>query len=196
MMQSETVKEADLNILALVGSPRVGGNTDFLADQALEEAARLGAQTEKIILSEHKVAPCLGHDDCGSFETCVQKDDASWILDKFCEADGVILATPVYYYNASAQLKAFMDRNYFLYMHNRKSKAKAVGIIVVAESQGIEDTVHTLKRYINESFNVPKDKMLELHGYAYELGEAKNDPQLVERAREFGRKIVNSLTEK
>jgi multimeric flavodoxin WrbA len=196
MMQSETVKEADLNILALVGSPRVGGNTDFLVDQALEEAARLGAQTEKIILSEHKVAPCLGHDDCGSFETCVQKDDASWILDKFCEADGVILATPVYYYNASAQLKAFMDRNYFLYMHNWKSKAKAVGIIVVAESQGIEDTVHTLKRYINESFNVPKDKMLELHGYAYELGEAKNDPQLVERAREFGRKIVNSLTEK
>ena len=185
-----------MNILALVGSPRVGGNTDFLVDQALVEAAKLGAQTEKIILSEHKVAPCLGHDDCGSFETCVQKDDTSWILDKFCEADGVIMATPVYYYNASAQLKAFMDRNYFLYMHNRKSKAKAVGIIVVAESQGIEDTVHTLKRYINESFNVPKDKILELHGYAYELGEAKNDPQLVERAREFGRKIVNSLTEK
>jgi multimeric flavodoxin WrbA len=196
MMQSETVEEAELNILALVGSPRVGGNTDFLVDQALAEAAKLGAQTEKIILSEHKVAPCLGHDDCGSFETCVQKDDTSWILDKFCEADGVILATPVYYYNASAQLKAFMDRNYFLYMHNRKSKAKAVGIIVVAESQGIEDTVHTLKRYVNESFKVPKDKILELHGYAYELGEARNDPQLVERAREFGRKMVNSLTEK
>jgi multimeric flavodoxin WrbA len=195
-MQSETVKEAELKILALVGSPRLGGNTDFLVDQALEEEAKLGAQTEKIMLSEYTVAPCLGHDDCGSFESCVQKDDTSWILDKFCEADGVILATPVYYYNASAQLKAFMDRNYFLYMHNRKSKAKAVGIIVVAESQGIEDTVHTLKRYINESFNVPKDKILELHGYAYELGEAKNDPQLVERAREFGRKMVKSLTEK
>ena len=185
-----------MNILALVGSPRLGGNTDFLVDQALEEAAKLGAHTDKIILSEHKVAPCLGHDDCGSFESCVHKDDTSWILDKFCEADGVILATPVYYYNASAQLKAFMDRNYFLYMHNRKSKAKAVGIIVVAESQGIEDTVHTLRRYINESFNVPKDKIIELHGYAYELGEAKNNPQLVERAREFGRKIVKSLTKK
>jgi multimeric flavodoxin WrbA len=185
-----------LNILALVGSPRAGGNTDFLVDQALEEAAKLGAQTEKIILSEYTVAPCLGHDDCGSYKSCVQKDDTSWILDKFCEADGVILATPVYYYNVSAQLKAFMDRNYFLYMHNRKSKAKTVGIIVVAESQGIEDTVHTLKRYINESFNVPKDKILELHGYAYELGEAKNDPQLVERSREFGRKMVERLTAK
>jgi multimeric flavodoxin WrbA len=185
-----------LIILALVGSPRPGGNTDFLVDQALEEAAKLGAQTEKIILSEYSVAPCLGHDDCGSFKSCVQKDDTSWILDKFCEADGVILATPVYYYNASAQLKAFMDRNYFLYMHNRKSKAKVVGIIALAESQGIEDTVHTLKRYINESFNVAKDKILELHGYTYRLGEASNNPQLVERAREFGREMVKSLTDK
>ena len=183
-------------ILALVGSPRIGGNTDYLVDQALEEAAKLGAQTEKIILSEYTVAPCLGHDDCGSFKYCVQEDDTSWILDKFCKADGVILATPVYYYNASAQLKAFMDRNYFLYMHNRKSKAKVVGIIAVAESQGIEDTVHTLKRYINESFNVPKDRILELHGYAYQLGKVKDNPQLVEQARGFGKDMVKSLNDK
>jgi multimeric flavodoxin WrbA len=182
-----------MNIIAFVGSPRLGGNTDILVDQALEEAAKLGVLTEKIVLSEYKVAPCLGHDECGSFESCVQKDDTSWLLKKFCEADGVILATPVYYYNVTAQLKAFMDRNYFLYMHNRKSQAKAVGIIVVAQSEGIEDTVHTLKRYINESFNIPKDKILELHGYAYELDKAKNNPQLVKRAQEFGRKIFESL---
>ena len=185
-----------MNILALVGSPRLGGNTDFLFDQALKEAAELGAQTEKIILSQYAVAPCLGHDDCGSFESCVQKDDTSWILDRFCEADGVILATPVYYYNVAAQLKAFMDRNYFLYMHDRKSQARSVGIIVVAQSEGIEDTVHTLKRYINEVFKVPEDRVLELHGYAFRLGEANNNPQLVERAREFGRKMVESLTGK
>ena len=182
-----------MNILALVGSPRSGGNTDFLVDQALAEAAGLGAETEKIILSQYDVKPCLGHDECSDFDQCVQRDDTAWILDKFCKADGVILATPVYYYNVSAQLKAFMDRNYFLYMHNRKSQAKAVGIIVVAQSEGIEDTVHTLKRYINESFRVPKDKILELHGYAYELGEAKNDPKLLEQAQEFGRKIVEIL---
>lgn len=182
-----------MNILALVGSPRLGGNTDFLVDQALEEAAELGAQTEKIILSQYTVAPCLGHDDCGSFKSCVQKDDTSWILDRFCETDGVILATPVYYYNVTAQLKAFMDRSYFLYKHNRKSQAEAVGIIVVAESEGIEDTVHSLKRYISESFNVAKDRIFELHGYAYELGEAQKNLQLVERARQFGRKMVKSL---
>jgi multimeric flavodoxin WrbA len=185
-----------LHILALVGSPRLGGNTDFLVDQALEEAAKLGAQTEKITLSQYTVAPCLGHDDCGSFKSCVQNDDTSWILDKLCEADGVILATPVYYYNVSAQLKALIDRNYFLYMHDRKSQARSVGIIVVAQSEGIEDTVHTMKRYINEVFKVLEDRAIELHGYAFSLGEAKNKSQLVERAREFGRKMVKSLTDK
>ena len=185
-----------MKILALVGSPRLGGNTDFLVDQALEEAAKLGAQTEKITLSQYTVAPCLGHDDCESFESCVQKDDTSWILDRFCEANGVILATPVYYYAVSAQLKAFIDRNYFLYMHNRKSQAKAAGIIVVADSIGIEDTVHTLKRYLNEVFTVSEDSVLELTGYAYKLGEAKNNPQLVEQAREFGRQMVENLTGK
>jgi len=185
-----------LNILALVGSPRLGGNTAFLVDQALEEAAKLGVQTEKVTLSQCSVAPCLGHDDCGSFESCTQKDDTSWILDRFCEADGVILATPVYYFNVAAQLKAFMDRNYFLYMHDRKSQARSVGIIVMAQSEGIEDTVHTLKRYINEVFKVPEDRVLELHGYAFKLDEAKNNPQLVQQAREFGKKMVESLTGK
>ncbi len=185
-----------MNILALVGSPRVGGNTDFLVDQALEEVAKLGAQTEKIILSQYAVAPCLGHDDCGSFKSCTQKDDTSWILDRLCKADGVILATPVYYFNIAAQLKAFIDRNYFLYMHDRKSQARSVGIIVVADSIGIEDTVHTLKRYINEVFKVSENRVLELTGYAYKLGEVKNNPQLVEQAREFGKKMVKSLTGK
>lgn len=182
-----------MKILALVGSPRLGGNTDFLVAQALGEAARLGARTEKIMLSQYRVAPCLGHDDCGSFKSCVQEDDTSWILNRFCEADGVILATPVYYYNVTAQLKAFMDRNYYLYTHSQKSQAKAVGIIVVAQSEGIEDTVHTLKRYINEVFRIPKDGILELLGYAFKLGEAKNNPKLVKQAQEFGRKMVESL---
>jgi multimeric flavodoxin WrbA len=182
-----------LNILALVGSPRLGGNTNFLVDQALEEAAELGAETEKIILSQYDVKPCLGHDECSDLDQCVQRDDTAWILDKFCKADGVVLATPVYYYNVSAQLKAFMDRNYFLYTHNRKSQARAVGIIIVAEAEGIEDALHALKRFINESFNVAKNRILEMHGYASRLGDVKNNPVLIEQARELGRRIVESL---
>ena len=108
-----------MKILAIVGSPRPKGNSNYLVDQALEEASKLAVDTEKIVLSQYEVNPCLGHDDCASFESCLQKDDAGWIFDRFREADGVILATPVYYYNVSAQMKAFIDRNYFLYTHDQ-----------------------------------------------------------------------------
>jgi len=181
-----------LKLLAIVGSPRLKGNTNYLVEQALKEAERLGAQTEKLVLSQYQVNPCLGHDDCASFDSCRQKDDAGWILDKFCEADGVILATPVYWYNVSAQLKAFIDRNYFLYKHDQKYKARAVGVIVVAEKEGIEDTLHTLKQFTDE-FTVEENRIFIACGYANKLGEVKNNLPLVEEARKLGRQMVESL---
>lgn len=182
-----------MKILAIVGSPRLKGNTNYLVDWALEEAAKLGAQTEKIVLSQYVVNPCIGHDNCAFFDSCRQKDDAGWILDRLCQADGVILATPVYYYNVSAQMKAFIDRNYFLYKHGRKSRAKTVGIIVVAGSEGIEDTLHTLQQFIDESFDVSGDRIFSACGYADTLGEVKNNLPLVEKARKLGRQMVESL---
>ena len=182
-----------MKLLAIIGSPRLKGNTNYLVDQALEEAAKLGAQTEKLILSQYEVNPCLGHEDCASFNSCQQKDDAGWILDRFSKADGVILATPVYYYNLSAQMKTFIDRNYFLYKHGRKSQARAVGIIIVAEVEGIEDTLHTLKQFIDESFNVREDRLFIACGYANKPGDAKNNLPLVEEARKLGRQMVESL---
>jgi len=170
-----------LKILAIVGSPRPKGNTNYLVNQALEEATKLGAQTEKIVLSQYKVNPCLGHDDCATFESCLQKDDAGWILGRFCEADGVILATPVYYYNVSAQMKAFIDRNYFIYKHGQQYKARA-------------DTLHTLRQFTDE-FGVKEDRIFIATGYANRLGEAKNNLPLVEEARKLGRQMARSLKE-
>ena len=181
-----------MKLLAIIGSPRPNGNTNYLVDQALEEAARLGIQTEKVILSQYKVSPCLGHDNCASRDSCQQKDDAVWILDKFCEADGVILATPVYYYNVSAQMKAFIDRNYFLYKHDQKYKARAAGIIIVAEQIGIEDTLHTLKQFADE-LNVKRDRMFIVSGYANEPGDAKKNFPLVEEAQKLGRQMAEIL---
>lgn len=182
-----------MKILAIVGSPRLKGNTNYLVDQALGEAAKLGAQTEKVVLSQYKVNPCLGHADCASFDSCQQKDDAGWILDRFREADGVILATPVYWYNVSAQMKAFIDRNYFPYKHDQEYRARAVGIIVVAEMEAIEDTLHTLKQFVDYVFDVVEDRIFIASGYALLPGEVKDNLPLVEEARRLGRQMVESL---
>jgi multimeric flavodoxin WrbA len=183
-----------LRIAAVVGSPRPKGNTSFLVDRALEEASQLGAETEKIMLSRYRVSPCLGHDDCQSFQVCRQKDDASWIIDRFRTADGVILATPVYYYNVSAQMKAFIDRNYFLYTHGQGYQAKAVGLIVVGESIGNEDTLHTLRQFVDE-LHVEDDRVLVVSGYAGRAGDVKTKLPLVEEARKLGKRLGELLTE-
>jgi len=184
-----------MKLLAITGSPRLKGNTNYLVEQALGEAAKLGAQTEKIILSQYKVNPCLGHADCASFESCLQKDDAGWIIDKFCEADGVILATPVYWYNVSAQMKAFIDRNYFIYKKDRKPGGRVVGLIVVGEQVGIEDTLYTLNQFVDWSFNIKENARFVVSGYANRPGEAKDNLPLVEEARKLGRQMVESLKE-
>lgn len=184
-----------MKLLAIVGSPRPKGNTNYLVEQALGEAAKLGAQTEKIVLSQYKVNPCLGHEDCASYDSCLQKDDASWILDKFCQADGVILATPVYWYNVSAQMKAFIDRNYFIYKRDQKPRAKVVGLVVVGEQAGIEDTLHTLNQFVDWSFNIKENGKFIVSGYANRPGEIKSNLPVVEEARKLGRQIVASLKE-
>lgn len=184
-----------MNIVAIVGSPRRSGNTNYLVDCVLEEAKRLGASTEKIIISDCRLGPCLVHDNCSKVERCTYQDDGLWILKKFSEADGVILATPVYYYDVSCWMKIFIDRNWFLYEHNQKCRAKAVGIIVVGGGEGIEDTVSALNRYVDGStFNgLGGDSKRVVSGIASDPGDAQKDSKLVEQVRELGRWMVKRV---
>jgi multimeric flavodoxin WrbA len=184
-----------LKIVAIVGSPRIKGNTNYLVDIALEEAAGLGIDTRKIVLSQYNIGPCQGHYNCATFDSCTQKDDASWIIEDFRHADGVILATPVYWYNVTSQMKAFIDRNYFPYKHDLPYKARVVGIIVVAEMEAIEDTLHTLNQFIDWNFKIKEGGKFIISSYANEPGEVKANLSLVEQARQLGRQMAESLKE-
>lgn len=186
-----------MKILAIVGSPRINGNTNYLTDKALREAARLGIETEKIIISEKKLSPCLGHEECSDYSACRRDDDGTEILQKFVEADGLILATPVYYYDISSWLKIFIDRTYFLYTHDINCKAKAAALIVIGGGAGTEDTVKSLNKFLSGStLSIPKSNIFVVSGYAGSPGEVKNKPELVNQAREMGKKLVESLKPK
>jgi multimeric flavodoxin WrbA len=163
-------------------------------DQALQEAAAHGLETEKIILTQYKVNPCQGHDNCSSFSACKQDDDAPWILDKFCSAEGIILGSPVYYYNMTAQMKAFVDRNYFLYRHNISPRMVCAGLIVIGGSAGLEHTVRALRRFVKLSADIPDDRIAILSGCASKPGEVKNNTMLIEEARRLGSRMAEILT--
>ena len=181
-----------MKVLAIMGSPRAEGNSNYLVDRALEEIGEAGIETEKIILSQYQINPCLGHDGCPDFTSCTQKDDTAPLLEKFRTAEGVILATPVYYYNVSAQMKTFMDRNYWLYKHNLEYQAKALGLIVVAEQIGIEETLDTLRK-MTEDFKVTEESVFTATGITNFIGDAAKNLTLVEEAKQLGRSIAQYL---
>ena len=182
-----------MKIMAIVGSPRPEGNTSYLVDQALQEAAARGLETEKVILTQHRVNPCQGHENCARFSVCKQDDDAPWILDKFSNAEGVILGSPVYYYNMTAQMKAFVDRNYFLYTHGTTYRTVCAGLIVIGGGAGLEQAVKALRRLVKLSANIPDEKIVTLTGYASKPGEVKNNSALVEEARKLGGRMADIL---
>ena len=182
-----------MKILAVCGSPRLRGNTSYLVGEALKAASAEGIETEKISLNRYKVGPCLACKNCAELAVCAVKDDGALVLEKLLAADGIILATPVYFYNVSAQLKALIDRCHFFYSHNLKPKAKTLGFIVIAGEFGVEDTLHALYGFSEITFGLPKKAVFSVGGIALEADEVKNSRALVEQARLLGQKMANIL---
>jgi len=184
--------DAAPSVVAVVGSPRLRGNTAVLVDVTLAELAARGAACETFVLSRLAVAPCLAHDTCAELATCAIGDDAARVLGRVYAADCLILGTPVYYENVSAQMKALIDRSYFPYVHGQWLRTKAVGLVVVTAETGLQETVDALRRYValSSEEDVP---VYTCAGYADEAGAAAADDELVAGARRLGAELAGAL---
>ncbi|MFH1485739.1 MAG: flavodoxin family protein [Chloroflexota bacterium] len=99
-----------LTVLGLAGSPRRGGNTDLLLEQALAGATSEGATVERIVLSDLRIHPCRHCDGCLKTGLCIIEDDMQPIHRKLREVDRLILAAPLMFMGVSAQAKTAIDR--------------------------------------------------------------------------------------
>jgi hypothetical protein len=97
-------------ILAIYGSPRRKGNTATLLKKAVEGARDAGADVEEIVLRDLKLSPCLEIYGCLQAGECAIKDDFQKVRDKILDAQGLILASPVFFYAVSSHTKILMDR--------------------------------------------------------------------------------------
>jgi len=109
-------------ILGLQGSPRKKGNTNYLLTTFMKEAERYGVQTCTIQVAKKNIVPCIGCGYCEKNGICVTQDDdmTNEIYPLLREADVVVLATPIYFYNVTAQLKAPVDRTQTLWSRKYK----------------------------------------------------------------------------
>ena len=120
-----------VRVLGVMGSPRLGGNTDVLLAEALRGAASVGAETLKVDLATRVIGPCNGCEGCHRTGECVVDDDMGGLLEEMFESDVWILGTPVYWWGPTAQMKAFIDRWYAGWQtaEGRTKMAKRVALI-------------------------------------------------------------------
>lgn len=102
-------------VLILACSYRVGGNSDTMAQWALEAAEQAGAQAELVALRDKNISPCTACDACAKTGRCIIKDDGEQVFQKLLEADCVIFCAPVNFYSFGAMPKALIDRAQFLW---------------------------------------------------------------------------------
>ncbi len=159
-------------ILVLAGSPRKDGNTDRLVSAFVRGASR-NHEVEVISVHEVRVNPCAGCNTCLAREgnRCVQQDDMDRIYDRLLWADTLIVASPVYFYGISAQLKAVIDR---LHTSLRKRfPVRRLGLILVgaAELPDLFDPIIAQYRMILRFFGLQDAGMVLVRG-AREKGDA------------------------
>ncbi|MGB4439822.1 MAG: flavodoxin family protein [Sedimentibacter sp.] len=99
-----------MKILGICSSPRLEGNTNYYLSTVLSEAKRLGADTEIISLAGRKISGCNGCYGCVEAKKCIIEDDFQEIFNKIVEADGLLLASPVYHSCITPELKCVLDR--------------------------------------------------------------------------------------
>ena len=178
-----------MHVLGIVGSPRIGGNTEVLVDEVLTGAEETGAMTEKVILSKLEIKPCQACNSCYKTGYCMQKDDMSGLLDKMLQSEIWILGTPIYWWGPTAQFKAFLDRWY--HPKHQEFKGKRVVIVVPLGGEHERYARHTIG-LLEDVFSYLQMKLVGrvLAPGVNHRGEVRNNKDLMNKARDLGKSLI------
>ena len=122
-----------MTIIALQGSLRKKGNTNRVLDEMIKGAEDNGHEVKKYFLQELDIAPCSGCEICANGKDCRYEDDGAEIINQLAEGAGVILASPIYFGQMTAQAKTIVDRFYSIFNNpDKKFNGKAAMIFTHA----------------------------------------------------------------
>ena len=99
-----------MKTLVLNSSPRHGGNCDLLCDEWIKGARDKGHEVEKVMLEDMNISTCKACYACRTTKCCFQNDGINELMEKMIEADVIVMATPIYFYSLSGQMKCLIDR--------------------------------------------------------------------------------------
>lgn len=174
-------------VLVLSSSPRKGGNSELLCEQFMAGAQAAGHQSELVRVSDCRINYCSGCGACfNGAKPCPQRDDMAQILAKMMAADVIVLATPVYFYTMSGQLKTLIDRVCARYTEIRN---KEFYYIMTAADGSLQATARTIEEFRGFLDCLPgaQEKGIINGCGVWQIGEVKGKP-VMQAAFELGRR--------
>jgi putative NADPH-quinone reductase len=188
-------------VMGLAGSPRRQGNTEILLDQFLSGAEAAGAEVHKVLVPTLEVAGCISCGGCRGSGVCVVQDEFQEINRQLVESDVIAVASPLFFWNGPAALKALIDRGQSQWARKfvvkkplpptpaGHSKRRGVFFCVGADPRAyVEGAMWTVRSF----FRVYEAAYWEERFYSPVEGRGaiREHPTAVTEARELGRRAV------
>ncbi len=181
-------------ILGIAASPRRQGNSECLLDAALEGADANNNRIEKLIISDLRIEPCRACDSCFSGK-CIIRDDMDYILPRLEQADVIIVASPIYFYGLTGQLKLLIDRSQVIWNRTRRLEQTDIqtpfsgqgALIAVGATKGkklFKGAILTIKCFFKVLHKEYKHEILVTG--VNELGAIDKHPQKIKAAYQLG----------
>jgi multimeric flavodoxin WrbA len=177
-----------VKVIGIIGSTRRRGNTEILTQIALDEIQKEGIETELIRLAERKIQPCDGCRRCIETGKCHIKDDFDSVFLKMKEADGIILATPVFYGAATPQIVSLISR--FYATRGKPLRRKVGGPIVIARRAGHNFTLAQLMFFFMISEMVVPGSTYWNVAFGRQKGDVLRDKEGIRTIKNFARNMV------
>ncbi len=180
-----------------MGSPRIKGNTDLLLDAALRGAADNGAEIDKIVVDKLNISPCREYYGCVQNGECDIRDDMDKVYPALVDADVIIIASPMFFYGLTAQLKALIDRGqaiwarkYVLKQKPSKTDRKGafIGVGATKGEQLFQGSILTIK-YFFRALDIQYVDELLIRGIDYK-DDIKTHPTALPDAYSLGQRLT------
>jgi multimeric flavodoxin WrbA len=187
-----------MKVLGIMGSPRVGGNSDILLDQALAGAKDAGAEVEKIILCKQRISGCLACEKCNETGVCAVEDAMPEIHKKILEAYAVIHSVPVYFWSMTAQMKAYLDRWCAFFdaewrwhkAYRSRMKGKRIGLITLCGDPNVSTADPIVHSFKNTCEFTGLNLVGVVQASASKKGEIAGNEEAKKQAYDLGKKAA------
>lgn len=177
-----------MKVLILNGSPRINGNTSIAVNEMVKIFTSEGVDVEVEQIGAKDIRGCIACASCSKTGKCVFDDEVNELAKKFEKADGLVIASPVYYASANATLIACLDRMFYSSHFDKRMKVGAS--VVIARRSGCSSTFDELNKYFTISGMPIASSCYWNSVHGRKVGEAEFDEEGLQTMRTLARNMI------